>query len=397
MSVQQNASGGPGGMGGGVNGGGGDFNGMQGQGGQQMGQMDGQGGGGLQQGGGQDGNNPLLAQQQALMAMAGGAPGGGFDAGASREALMNLLTRQGFGGGAAGMGGGMGAGMGGGMGGMAGMGGMGGFQGQLGGQGGFGGLGGEQGGGSGPENAGMMNALGGGQGGFPGFNAGLMGGMAGMGGMGGMAGMGGMGGMAGMAGMGGMGGMPGMGGGFGAAGMKRPHLHDLKLSLEELYTGCTKKMKITRKSTTLRREPEKVFELQIKPGWKAGTKLTFPSEGDEYGNTGQAQDIVFVVREKPHEHFQRQGHDLVFKAKVPLVDALTGFKVDVPMLDSRTLRVNVQDVVKPSYTKIVRGEGMPLAKEPGSKGDLVITFDVIWPSRLDDSTKQQLKAILPAR
>lgn len=208
--------------------------------------------------------------------------------------------------------------------------------------------------------------------------------------------MGGMGGM-GRGGMGGMGGMPGMGGGFGAAGMKRPHLHDLKLSLEELYTGCTKKMKITRKSTTLRREPEKVFELQIKPGWKAGTKLTFPSEGDEYGNTGQAQDIVFVVREKPHEHFQRQGHDLVFKAKVPLVDALTGFKVDVPMLDSRTLRVNVQDVVKPSYTKIVRGEGMPLAKEPGSKGDLVITFDVIWPSRLDDSTKQQLKAILPAR
>jgi len=64
--------------------------------------------------------------------------------------------------------------------------------------------------------------------------------------------------------------------------------------------------------------------------------------------------------------YSGQGHDLVFKAKVPLVDALTGFKVDVPMLDSRTLRVNVQDVVKPSYTKIVRGEGMPLAKEPGT-------------------------------
>lgn len=79
---------------------------QQAQGGQPPmgGQMDGQGFPG------QD-NNALLAQQQALMAMAGGgAPAGGgaggLDAGASREALMNLLSRQGFGGGmgAAGMG-----------------------------------------------------------------------------------------------------------------------------------------------------------------------------------------------------------------------------------------------------------------------------------------------------
>jgi len=77
----------------------------------------------------------LLAQQQALMAMTGGNPGGGFDAGASREALMNLLTR----GGGAGMGA---AGMMGQIGGMQmgmpqqGFGGMGGFQGQEGFQGG---------------------------------------------------------------------------------------------------------------------------------------------------------------------------------------------------------------------------------------------------------------------
>ena len=109
---------------------GGDYSAMQqSQGGQQPmgGQMDGQN---FQ---GQD-SNAILAQQQALMAMAGGAPapgapaGAGFDAGASREALMNLLSRQGFGGGmgAAGMGG-----MGGGMPGMQqGFGGMAGFQGQ---------------------------------------------------------------------------------------------------------------------------------------------------------------------------------------------------------------------------------------------------------------------------
>jgi hypothetical protein len=56
-----------------------------------IGMMGGQGGlGDLD---GQQGNNSLLAQQQALMAMAAG--GGGADNGSNKDALMNLLAKQG--------------------------------------------------------------------------------------------------------------------------------------------------------------------------------------------------------------------------------------------------------------------------------------------------------------
>jgi DnaJ-class molecular chaperone len=37
---------------------------------------------------------------------------------------------------------------------------------------------------------------------------------------------------------------------------------------------------------------------------------------------------------------------------------------------------------------------MPVSKLPGSKGDLVVKFEVDFPRRLDDSTKQQLRALL---
>lgn len=82
-------------------------------------------------------NNALLAQQQALLGLTGGQGNfgaQGFDtSGDSRAALMNLLTRQSFGGGA------MGAGM------MGQMGGMGGMQMGMAGQQGFGGMAGFQG------------------------------------------------------------------------------------------------------------------------------------------------------------------------------------------------------------------------------------------------------------
>ena len=87
----------------------------------------------------------------------------------------------------------------------------------------------------------------------------------------------------------GEGGLGGMGDLFGRAGgarregqrLQRPVVQvALGCSLEDLYRGCTKKLRITRKSTTLTRPAEKVLEVPIKPGFKAGTKITFSGDGD---------------------------------------------------------------------------------------------------------------------
>ena len=40
------------------------------------------------------------------------------------------------------------------------------------------------------------------------------------------------------------------------------------------------------------------MEIEVKPGYKAGTKITFAGEGDELGSTGKAQDVVFIIGEK---------------------------------------------------------------------------------------------------
>lgn len=100
-----------------------------------------------------------------------------------------------------------------------------------------------------------------------------------------------------------------------------PVLHDLKVSLEDLLKGCTKKMKISRRvlnpdGRTTRTE-DKVLDINVKPGWKEGTKITFPREGDQLPNTIPA-DIVFTLKNKPHPTFQRDGSHLVYKAKISL-------------------------------------------------------------------------------
>ena len=178
-------------------------------------------------------------------------------------------------------------------------------------------------------------------------------------------------------------------------GQKPVAQFELNLSLEELYRGTTKKLKIKRKTRSqVPREDEKVLEVQVRPGWKAGTKITFPNEGDEIGNTAQFQDVVFVIREKKHPVFARDGSNLIFKAAITLKDALCGFTVEIPALDGRTIRHPITSVVPPGSSTVIANEGMPISKQPGRKGDLIVTFDVIFPSRLTEQQKDRLRQAL---
>ena len=102
-----------------------------------------------------------------------------------------------------------------------------------------------------------------------------------------------------------------------------PIQYDMQVALEDIYKGATKKMKITRKVLNpdgrSTRPEDKVLTVEIKPGWKAGTKITFPKEGDQKPNNIPA-DIVFVIKDKPHNTFTRDGSDLRYKANVSLRD-----------------------------------------------------------------------------
>eukprot|EP01103_Thecamoeba_quadrilineata_P005952 TRINITY_DN15697_c0_g1_i1.p1 TRINITY_DN15697_c0_g1~~TRINITY_DN15697_c0_g1_i1.p1 ORF type:complete len:345 (+),score=91.45 TRINITY_DN15697_c0_g1_i1:35-1069(+) len=193
---------------------------------------------------------------------------------------------------------------------------------------------------------------------------------------------------------GGRGGMGGMGGG---PRKDKPILTKLNCTLEELYTGCTKKLKITkniRDAQTGKTMPaEKILTIDVKAGWKAGTKVTFKEEGDENPGSTPA-DLIFVINEKPHEYFKRDGNDLIYTCSVNLKQALVGCAIGVPTLDGRRLKINVHEVIQPGYVKVVPGEGMPISKSPGHKGDLKIQFKIEFPRELTQQQKDQLKSIL---
>lgn len=97
-------------------------------------------------------------------------------------------------------------------------------------------------------------------------------------------------------------------------------VHELLVSLEDILVGVTKRVKLTRLRQTDKhtlRPEERVFDVEVKKGWKEGTRITFPKEGHQM--LGHApNDLAFVIKEKKHAHFRRDGSHIVYTTTITL-------------------------------------------------------------------------------
>uniref|UniRef100_G1RT21 J domain-containing protein n=1 Tax=Nomascus leucogenys TaxID=61853 RepID=G1RT21_NOMLE len=158
-----------------------------------------------------------------------------------------------------------------------------------------------------------------------------------------------------------------------------PVTHDLRVSLEEIYSGCSKKMKISHKrlnpdGKSIRNE-DKILTIEEKKGWKEGTKITFSKEGDQTSNNIPA-DISF--------------HTISLREMVLMSFILPGSASRRLCVAAQTIPVVFKDAIRP-----VRGEGLPLPKTPEKREDLIIELEVIFPKRIPQISRTVLEQILP--
>lgn len=170
---------------------------------------------------------------------------------------------------------------------------------------------------------------------------------------------------------------------------------NLPVSLEDLYHGAHKKMLIKRKTydqaTGKRKVEDKLLEMDLKPGLKAGSKIKFKGVGDQ--EEGGQQDLHFIVTEKAHESLRRDGDDIRAVIELSLKEALTGWSRTVTTIDGRKLPVSGGGPTQPGYEERFPSLGMP-ARKPGERGDFIVEIKVKLPTVLTPRQKAQLKEIL---
>ncbi|KAA3476780.1 dnaJ-like protein subfamily B member 4-like [Gossypium australe] len=170
----------------------------------------------------------------------------------------------------------------------------------------------------------------------------------------------------------------------------------LECTLEDLCYGCTEKIKIKRDVITesgQRVEHKEMLSINVEPGWKKGTKITFEGMGNEVPRL-YAADVTFVIAEKQHPIFGRDGDDLELTIEIPLVKALTGCSLPIPLLGGEKMELKIDEIIHPGYEKIITGQGMPTTKEAASRGNLKVRFLINFPTELTDEQRAAAVRIL---
>ncbi|KAJ8613096.1 hypothetical protein MRB53_037148 [Persea americana] len=170
----------------------------------------------------------------------------------------------------------------------------------------------------------------------------------------------------------------------------------LAVTLEDIFTGTKKKLKINRKTydqtTGKQATQDKILEVPIKPGLKAGSKVKFTDVGDQI--EGGTQDIHFVISEKEHPLYRREGDDLRHDLDITLKEALTGFSKTVTTIDGKQISCSSAGPVGPTWTNRFPELGMPKPKKPSERGDFIVGVKIKFPTSLTPDQKTQLRQVL---
>ncbi|CAG8433922.1 12138_t:CDS:2 [Ambispora gerdemannii] len=132
--------------------------------------------------------------------------------------------------------------------------------------------------------------------------------------------------------------------------------------------------------------------VNIEKGMAEGEQIIFEKEGDESPDIIPG-NIVLTLKTIPHPAFTRKGDNLYTKETVTLLEALTGFEINITHLDDRTVTIRRDKVTSPGFVEVITGEGMPRHKSKNQYGNLYVEFTVSFPTFLDEEVKTGLKKL----
>ena len=136
---------------------------------------------------------------------------------------------------------------------------------------------------------------------------------------------------------------------------------------------------------------EEVVEIKIPAGVAEGMVVNVPGKGNMGQRNGIAGDIQVFIEEEPNDLFVRDGNDLVYNLLLDFPTAALGGEVDIPTIDGKALRVKIDSGTQPGKTMRLRGKGLPAVKGYGNgRGDMLINISVFVPKTL---SREERKAI----
>lgn len=137
---------------------------------------------------------------------------------------------------------------------------------------------------------------------------------------------------------------------------------------------------------------EDTVTIKIPPGVENGNYIPLSGKGNAGKRGGEAGDLIIVIEEKKHEHFERHGNDVFYYLIISYPEAVLGTKIEVPTLYGRET-VKIEPGTQPGTKIKLPGKGIPNLNQYG-KGDQIVIVNIYVPTNISSKEKSILKELM---
>lgn len=179
----------------------------------------------------------------------------------------------------------------------------------------------------------------------------------------------------------------GAAGGFGSR--RRPQrgqdvVASTRLPFRQALEGSTVQLTVDGRQVTTR----------IPPGVHDGQKIRLRGKGRPGAGGGEPGDLIITVGVDPHPVYALDGKNIRMTVPISFDEAALGATIEVPTVDGSTVKVRIPAGTPSGRTFRVRRKGIAVPR--GVDGDLLVTVNVVVPSRLSSAAKAAVRAFAEA-
>lgn len=136
---------------------------------------------------------------------------------------------------------------------------------------------------------------------------------------------------------------------------------------------------------------ESTIKIDIPSGVTDNSYMTLRGEGNAGKNGGPSGDLIVIFRELPHKEFVRDGDNIIYELFISYPELVMGTEVEVPTLTGRA-KLKIEPGLKPGKYLKMRGKGIQYLHSHGA-GDQLVKINIHVPKKLNSREKELLKEL----
>ncbi len=136
---------------------------------------------------------------------------------------------------------------------------------------------------------------------------------------------------------------------------------------------------------------EEIIEVRIPAGVAEGMVLNVTGKGNAARQGGQNGDLHVVVTEEAHPELIRDGNDLIHNLNITVTTAILGGTVEVPTIDGRA-KIKIAPGTHAGKVLRLGGKGVPDVNGRG-RGDILVVVDITIPDTLSREERKTVEKL----